>query len=112
MEKHMANKSTAKRNYIERCVHLCWMMGIQDPPMYLDFGPQKGSTADKNVYKMMSIEDPPMHLDFGPEKDSVIDKNVFKMFTKTGDALDFVVWPAVFLHYNGPLVQKGVLQPK
>nr|XP_022320924.1 uncharacterized protein LOC111123106 [Crassostrea virginica] len=112
MEKHMENKSTAKRNYIKRCVHLCWMMGIQDPPMYLDFGPQKGSTADKNVYKMMSIEDPPMHLDFGPEKDSVIDKNVFKMFTKTGDALDFVVWPAVFLHYNGPLVQKGVLQPK
>ena len=88
------------------------MMGIQDPPMYLDFGPQKGSTAGKNVYKMMSIQDPPMHLDFEPEKDSVIDKNVFKMFTKTGDALDFVVWPAVFLHYNGPLVQKGVLQPK
>ncbi|XP_078326245.1 uncharacterized protein LOC111123104 isoform X2 [Crassostrea virginica] len=79
------NKSESKRKYIERCVQLCWMMSIQDPPM---------------------------HLDFGPEKDSVIDKNVYKLFTKTGDALDFMVWPAVFLHHNGPLVQKGVLQPK
>nr|XP_022320917.1 uncharacterized protein LOC111123104 isoform X1 [Crassostrea virginica]XP_022320919.1 uncharacterized protein LOC111123104 isoform X1 [Crassostrea virginica] len=79
------NKGESKRKYIDRCVQLCWMMSIQDPPM---------------------------HLDFGPEKDSVINKNVYKLFTKTGDTLDFMVWPAVFLHHNGPLVQKGVLQPK
>ncbi|XP_061183570.1 uncharacterized protein LOC133191854 [Saccostrea echinata] len=74
-----------KRKYVERCIQLCWMMAIQDPPMHLDFGPSANSEADKNVYRM---------------------------YTKQGDKVDFVVWPAVFLHNQGPLVQKGVLQPK
>lgn len=82
---HVAENSSAKIKFFERCSQLCWMMAIQDPPM---------------------------HLDFGPDKDSVIDKNVFRLYTKSGENVDFVVWPAVFLHQNGPIVQKGVLQPK
>ncbi|XP_061184511.1 reticulocyte-binding protein homolog 2a-like [Saccostrea echinata] len=74
-----------KQKYMERCVQLCWMMSIQDPPMMLDFG---------------------------PAQDEEVDKNIFRMYTKQGDRVDFIVWPAVFLHENGPLVQKGVLQPK
>lgn len=61
---------------------------------------------------MMAIQDPPMYLDFGPEMGSVIDKNVFRLYTKSGENVDFLVWPAVFLHKNGPIVQKGVLQPQ
>lgn len=79
------NNSKAKYRFVERCSQLCWMMAIQDPPMFLDFG---------------------------PNKDSVIDKNVFRLYTKSGEKVDFVVWPAVFLHQNGPIVQKGVLQPQ
>lgn len=79
------NDSGAKCHFVEKCSQLCWMMAIQDPPMYLDFGPKKGS---------------------------VIDKNVFRLYTKSGEKVDFLVWPAVFLHENGPIVQKGVLQPQ
>lgn len=79
------NDSEAECHFIKRCSQLCWMMAIQDPPMYLDFGPEKGS---------------------------VIDKNVFRLYTKSGENVDFLVWPAVFLHKNGPIVQKGVLQPQ
>jgi hypothetical protein len=75
----------AKQKYTVRCLELCWMMAIQDPPMMVDFG---------------------------PAQDEDVDKNVFRLYTKQGDKVAFVVWPAVFLHENGPLVQKGVLQPK
>lgn len=69
--------------FVNRCVELCWMMHIQDPPMVLDFG----SSAE------------------------IVDKNVFRFFTRSGELVDFVVWPAVLLHDNGPLIQKGVVQP-
>ncbi|XP_061184460.1 uncharacterized protein LOC133192473 [Saccostrea echinata] len=68
--------------FVDKCVELCWMMHIQDPPMVLDFG-----------------------------SSDIVDKNMFRLFTRSGDVVDFVVWPAVLLHENGPLVQKGVVQP-
>ncbi|XP_062586427.1 uncharacterized protein LOC134248029 [Saccostrea cucullata] len=69
--------------FVDTCVELCWMMHVQDPPMVLEFGSSE-----------------------------IVDKNMFRFFTRTGDIVDFVVWPAVLLHENGPLVQKGVVQPK
>nr|XP_011418674.2 uncharacterized protein LOC105321887 [Crassostrea gigas] len=68
--------------FIDRSIEVCWMMQIQDPPMYLQFDSTKN-----------------------------IDKSLFRLFTKNGRSLDFVVWPALLLHENGPLVQKGVVQP-
>ncbi|XP_056012095.1 uncharacterized protein LOC125681061 isoform X2 [Ostrea edulis] len=73
-----------KQKYMDRCMQLCWMMAIQDPPMLLHFGPAQ-------------------HEDF--------DKNLFRLYTKQGNRVDFIVWPALVLHVNGPIVQKGVLQP-
>lgn len=69
-------------SFIDRSVEVCWMMQIQDPPLYLEFD----STEN-------------------------IDKSLFRLFTKNGRSLDFVVWPALLLHENGPLVHKGVVQP-
>lgn len=57
----------------------------------------------------MQIQDPPMYLQFDSTKN--IDKSLLRLFTKNGRSLDFVVWPALLLHENGPLVQKGVVQP-
>ncbi|XP_061184512.1 uncharacterized protein LOC133192535 [Saccostrea echinata] len=68
--------------FVYRCIELCWMMHIQDPPMYLKF-----------------------------ESPNVIDKNIFRLFTRSGERPDYVVWPALLLHEDGPLVQKGVVQP-
>lgn len=68
--------------FVDKCVELCWMMQIQDPPMSLDFGSSK-----------------------------TVDQHMFRLFTRSGNVVDFVVWPALLLHENGPLVQKGVVQP-
>ncbi|XP_063414689.1 transcription intermediary factor 1-alpha-like [Mytilus trossulus] len=70
-------------SFFEKCVYICWSMVIQDPVMYLD-------------------EDVPA--------DTEIDKNTYKEFVKSGNTVAFVVWPALFLHKDGPLLYKGVVQ--
>lgn len=69
--------------FFEKCVNICWSMAIQDPVMYLD-------------------EDVPV--------DTQIDKNTYREFVKSGNTVAFVVWPALFLHKDGPLLYKGVVQ--
>lgn len=69
--------------FFEKCVYICWSMAIQDPVMYLD-------------------EDVPA--------ETQIDKNTYKEFVKSGNTVAFVVWPALFLHKDGPLLYKGVVQ--
>ncbi|CAG2254448.1 unnamed protein product [Mytilus edulis] len=69
--------------FFEKCVYLCWSMAIQEPVMYLDDDLKEGIPLDKNTYKE---------------------------FVKSGDTVVYVVWPALFLHRNGPLLYKGVAQ--
>lgn len=71
------------KEYIEKCVELCWMMRIQDPPIYMEADYQANSAFDSN--KMRS-------------------------YTKAGKFVHFVVWPTFFLHKDGPLLAKGVVQ--
>ena len=70
--------------YVRSCLEVCWYSAIQDPPLFFVF--------DTGV----SWE---------------LDTNYFEMFTKTGIYVDFIVWPAVLLHNNGAVLQKGVVQP-
>lgn len=70
-------------SFFEKCVYICWGMAIQDPVMYLDVDVQAETQIDKNTYKE---------------------------FVKSGNTVAFVVWPALFLHKDGPLVYKGVVQ--
>ncbi|VDI46966.1 Hypothetical predicted protein [Mytilus galloprovincialis] len=69
--------------FFEKCIYLCWCMVIQDPVMYLDDDPASNTPIDKNTYKE---------------------------FVKSGDSVSYVVWPALFLHKDGPLLYKGVVQ--
>uniref|UniRef100_A0A8W8KVZ5 Mitochondria-eating protein C-terminal domain-containing protein n=1 Tax=Magallana gigas TaxID=29159 RepID=A0A8W8KVZ5_MAGGI len=71
------------KEYIEKCVELCWMMRIQDPPIYMEADYQPNSPFDSN--KMQS-------------------------YTKAGKLVHFVVWPTFFFHKDGPLLAKGVVQ--
>ncbi|CAC5377124.1 TPM1 [Mytilus coruscus] len=71
--------------FVERCTDLCWSMVIKAPSMVL-------------------VYDQP---DGGP-----IDKNMFTVYTKQGPLIDFVVWPALILHTNGPILAKGAAQGK
>ncbi|XP_052077502.1 uncharacterized protein LOC127715482 [Mytilus californianus] len=75
--------SLLKTTFFEKCIHLCWSMAIQDPMMQLDKDLQPGTVFDKSQYKE---------------------------FVKSGDTVSFVVWPALYLHENGPLLYKGVVQ--
>jgi hypothetical protein len=67
--------------YIENCVKMCYFAVVQDPPMYLDFEPV-----------------------------DVFDRLAFKEFTKSGTKVDYLVWPALYLYKDGPLLSKGVVQ--
>ncbi|KAL3878226.1 hypothetical protein ACJMK2_030593 [Sinanodonta woodiana] len=77
-------RETTLRIYTKECFLLCWYMSIQDPPVVLVEVPTKGSRFDTNIYKH---------------------------YINSGDTVDYVVWPALFLHKGGPLLTKGVAQP-
>ncbi|XP_045203653.1 myosin heavy chain, skeletal muscle-like isoform X2 [Mercenaria mercenaria] len=70
--------------YIAKCVNICWSMCRVEPPVFISF--------------------PEGHGDLS------LDTNIFKPYTKTGKFIDYIVWPAVYLHKNGPLLCKGVAQ--
>ena len=57
----------------------------------------------------MTIKSPEMYLEFTCVSDRV-DKNIFRPFTKSGDTLAYVVWPALYLHVAGPLITRGIVQ--
>lgn len=59
----------------------------------------------------MRIKIPEMYLQFDCDIKNV-DKTTFKPYTKDGDTLDYVVWPALFLFKEGPLMNRGVVQCK
>ncbi|XP_076090100.1 uncharacterized protein LOC143062203 [Mytilus galloprovincialis] len=76
-------KYLMKSPFFDQCVNLCWCMVIQDPVMYLDGDMTQGTSFDKNTYKE---------------------------FVKSGNKVKYVVWPALFLHKDGPLLHKGIVQ--
>lgn len=67
--------------YLELCIEVTWYMQIQDPPAVLLF--VKG---DNDVV------------------------TYFRPYTSSGSKLEYIVWPAMLLHENGPMVSKGVAQ--
>ncbi|CAC5407311.1 unnamed protein product [Mytilus coruscus] len=71
--------------FFTKCFKLCWKMVVQDPPMFLDEGPQK---------------------------EKAFDKNVFREYTSSRTKVVFMVWPALYLHKNGALLVKGVVKVK
>lgn len=70
--------------FIERCLEVCWLMCVQDPPVVLNW-----HAADSDIF----------------------DKNMFRYYTKSGSKFDFVVWPAILLHKDGAILSKGIAQP-
>ncbi|KAK3594526.1 hypothetical protein CHS0354_030874, partial [Potamilus streckersoni] len=70
--------------YINECVEICLLMNIQDPALELI-----GAVLGENPS---------------------FDVDVFRSYTKSGDRIEYMVWPALCLHRNGPLLCKGVAQ--
>lgn len=73
------HSGNAQVSYIDRCVEVTWLMSVQNPPMHLEFC------------------DPGERV-----------PRIFKPFTKNGNYVQNCVWPALFLHKNGQLMEKGI----
>ncbi|KAK3594524.1 hypothetical protein CHS0354_030871 [Potamilus streckersoni] len=72
------------RPYMEECVAICLLINIQEPPMEL--------------------------IGFVPSSDLGFDLSVFRAFTESGSKIKYIVWPALYLYQNGPILCKGVAQ--
>ncbi|KAK3602835.1 hypothetical protein CHS0354_026390 [Potamilus streckersoni] len=77
-----AQKDTPLCIYADRCVELCWLMVVQEPPMCLDFC----RPGEVNLGKFKSYSD--------TERQQTI--------TET------CVWPALCQNENGPVLMQGV----
>ncbi|KAL3879562.1 hypothetical protein ACJMK2_031856 [Sinanodonta woodiana] len=82
-------------NYIQKCIRICWLMCIKCPQMHLDFG-----VTPTYEDKSDDVNDSPLF--FNTAK--------FVSYTRAGMYLEYVVWPAVYLYKDGPLMKKGVAQ--
>jgi hypothetical protein len=72
-------------HFAEHCVELCWLMQAGQPPMFLDADiPENGR----------------------------FETDILKQYTKKGNSIDYMVWPVLYLYKNGPMLSKGVAQPK
>lgn len=71
--------------YIRKCLYVSWMMCIQMPPMTMAEPAHCGATFCSTTYKQYTVK---------------------------GPIVDYIVWPAVLLHENGPVISKGVAQGK
>lgn len=70
--------------FITKCIKTCWMMNMQEVPMCLKFAYQPGDPFKRELYKE---------------------------YTKCGAQCGYLVWPLLLLHVDGPVLQKGVMQP-
>ncbi|XP_071127873.1 uncharacterized protein [Mytilus edulis] len=69
--------------YIENCVKICYFAAVQNPPMVIDFEPGQ-----------------------------MFDKQSYREYTRSGTVVEYLVWPVLYLHKGGPILSKGVVQPK
>ncbi|XP_076070180.1 uncharacterized protein LOC143041920 isoform X4 [Mytilus galloprovincialis] len=69
--------------YIENCVKICYFAAVQNPPMVIDFEPGQ-----------------------------MFDKQSYREYTRSGNVVEYLVWPVLYLHKGGPILSKGVVQPK
>jgi hypothetical protein len=60
---------------------------------------------------MMKVQSPPMVF-HKCDMEARFDKNLYKEYLTSGQLVSFVVWPALLLHENGPIVCKGVAEGK
>ena len=72
------------QEYTAMCLEVCWLMNMCDPPIAIGSPPAKHSAFDSTIYIACG---------------------------KTGKSVNNVVWLPLFLHKNGPLIQKGLAEP-
>ncbi|CAG2217087.1 CCT8 [Mytilus edulis] len=71
------------KHFIMKCSELCWHVLSSNPPMVIDYE---------------NFEEQPM------------DPNKFNKYNRSGTTVEYVVWPALILHKDGPVLAKGTVQ--
>ncbi|XP_063413750.1 uncharacterized protein LOC134696088 [Mytilus trossulus] len=71
------------KHFIIKCSELCWHVLSSNPPMAIDYE---------------NFEEQPM------------DPNKFNKYNRSGTTVEYVVWPALLLHKDGPVLAKGTVQ--
>ncbi|XP_052793230.1 uncharacterized protein LOC128227070 isoform X1 [Mya arenaria] len=70
--------------FFEKCITICWLMAVQDPPVYVD----------KNIDK----------------RGEILDTSIYRIYTISGKTIDYIVWPVLYLTEGGNILVKGVAQ--
>ena len=115
--------------YLEKCVELSLLMVTTDPPVVIvcprleniyddienvedqlpSIGKANSSVKDEKNEDVLVV----MNETIGSKKEgTVFNKELFKEYTRRGKYIDYIVWPALLLHSDGPLLGKGVAQGK
>lgn len=68
--------------YANKCIELCWLFNIQDPPLCLLWA-REGQRVSEHL----------------------------RLYTVQGKTVSFNVWPSLLLHEGGQLLKRGVVQP-
>lgn len=58
----------------------------------------------------MLTSEKPMHMKWTFHQGDVIDSLILENFKSEGTCVDFMVWPALYLFYDGPLLNKGFVK--
>ncbi|XP_060078881.1 uncharacterized protein LOC132558351 [Ylistrum balloti] len=69
--------------YAEKCVDLCWLCAIQDPPIEFTYNVKGGEKVDTQY---------------------------FRLYDRSGETVEYLVWPAMLLHQDGAILVRGVVQ--
>jgi len=59
----------------------------------------------------MCIQDPPLVMEYENLEGKPVDRSKFNLYARNATITEFVVWPALLLHKNGPILAKGVVKP-
>ncbi|VDI31353.1 Hypothetical predicted protein [Mytilus galloprovincialis] len=79
------NKTTSgtEKEFVRKCSELCWYMVCSDPPMAIEY---------ENI------------------ENKSMDSSKFNKYNRTGTIVEYVVWPVLLLHIDGPVLAKGSVQ--
>lgn len=60
----------------------------------------------------METTRPPIHLSASIPADLRMNNDILRAYTKNGKEVDYIVWLVMYLYENGPVLIKGLAQPK
>ncbi|OWF51198.1 uncharacterized protein LOC110449488 [Mizuhopecten yessoensis] len=82
--KQIVDRAERIPDFFKKCLEICWLMCVQDPPVVIGGEATVGVSFDTNMYKP---------------------------YTNSGTVVSYNVWPPLLLHENGPILTKGIVQP-